>query len=140
MRKSILYTLFGFGRLPKKVRFNLEGEGIVLVDEGLRGSITLRKFRAPGRFHSYRKSGCVGSLVVTEQRFAAFAFRQPVVDVPLNDPHLALLELSVPRKDLLRVKFDAGAFNTDWSGSVECRFSTSLADEVVEKLTAAISE
>ena len=36
MRKSLLYKLFGFGRIPKEALPTLEFEGIVLLDEGLR--------------------------------------------------------------------------------------------------------
>ena len=43
----------------------------MLLDEGIPGSVTLRKFRAPGRIHGYKKTFFAGSLVVTGQRFAA---------------------------------------------------------------------
>ena len=45
--KSILYRLFGFGKLPKKFAGTLETEGIVLIDVGIIGSVTMRNFRAP---------------------------------------------------------------------------------------------
>ena len=53
MRKSLLYTLFRLGRVPREALSVLESEGIVVLEEGLRGSVTLRNFRAPGRYHSY---------------------------------------------------------------------------------------
>jgi len=135
VRKSIFYSLFGLGKLPKVMAPTLRGEGIVLLDEGVRGSVTLRKFRAPGRIHSYRKSAFAGSIVITELRFAAFALWRPLINVPLDDERLELLELSVPREGLLCVKFDAGAFLDDWKGSVECRFSTSSARMFLSRLS-----
>ena len=135
MRKSIFYSLFGLGKLPKAMTPILQGEGIVLLDEGVGGSVTLRKFRAPGRIHSYRKSAFVGSIVVTELRFAAFALSRPLINVPVDDERLKLLELSVPREGLLCVKFDAGAFHEGWKGSVECRFSTSNARLYLSRLS-----
>jgi hypothetical protein len=134
MRKSILYTLFHMGRLPKGMRQILEAEGIVLLDEGIPGSVTLRRFRAPGRIHGYRKTFFAGSLVVTGLRFAAFSFSRPIINVPLRDPRLNLLDKKVDPKKALIVTFDANSFHEDWKGSVECRFVTSVAHMLVQRL------
>ncbi|MCF8128334.1 MAG: hypothetical protein K9N10_07445 [Deltaproteobacteria bacterium] len=135
MRKSILYTLFGMGRLPKGMAPILQGEGIVLLDEGIPGSVTLRNFRAPGRIHGYKKTLFAGSLVVTGLRFAAFSFSRPVVNVPLRDPRLDFLDIRVDRKEALIVKFDAHSFHEEWNGTVECRFASSIADSFAERLS-----
>lgn len=134
MGKSIFYSLFGFGKLPTAMAPILRSEGIVLLDEGVKGSVTLRKFRAPGRFHSYKNSRFAGSVVFTELRFAAFAFSRPIINVPVNDDRLNLLDLSVPKEGVLRIKFDAGAFHQGWQGSVECRFATPSARLFLERL------
>jgi len=135
MRKSILYTFFRMGRLPKGMAQTLQGEGIVLLDEGIPGSITLRNFRAPGRIHGYKKTLFAGSLVVTELRFAACSFSRPVVNVLLGDPRLNLLDIKVGRRKALIVKFDAHSFHDGWKGTVECRFASSVADMFVEQLS-----
>ncbi len=134
MGKSILHRLFGLGKLPKKMVPILEQEGIVLFDEGISGSICLRRFRAPGRIHSFKRAGFVGSVVLTQLRFAAFSFSRPVINVPRNDKRLSLLELSLPKDGLLCVKFNAGDFHDGWSGSVECRFHTPLAQRLVASI------
>ncbi|MCG6879363.1 MAG: hypothetical protein LJE96_09490 [Deltaproteobacteria bacterium] len=138
MRKSILYTLFRMGRLPKDMAQILEGEGIVLLDEGIPGSITLRNFRAPGRIHGYKKTLFAGSLVVTELRFAAFAFSRPMVNVPLGDPKLNLLDITIDRRKALMVKFDAHRFHEEWKGTVELRFASSVAHMFVERLSGSV--
>lgn len=112
----------------------LQSEGIILLDEGLKGSVTLRKFRAPGRYHNYKKSVFAGSIVITELRFAAFSFSRPIINVPMKDDRLNLLDLSVPKEGVLRAKFNAGAFHQGWKGSVECRFATPSARLFVERL------
>jgi hypothetical protein len=137
MAKSILYRLFGLGKFPKAMVPILEGEGIVLEDQGVSGSVTFRKFRAPGRIYSYRKSGFVGSLVLTNLRFAAFAFSKPLVNLPLEKDKLGLLELSVPKRNKFLVRFNAGDFHEGSKGTIECRFSTELADVFLEKLKSA---
>ncbi len=134
MGKSIFYRLFGFGKLPKAMIPILESEGIILEDQGVWGSMTYRKFRAPGRIYNYRKSGIVGSLVITNRRFAAFAFSKPLVNLPLESDQLGLLALSVPRKNNFLVKFSAADFHEDRKGTIECRFKTELAEIFLEVL------
>jgi hypothetical protein len=134
VRKSFLYTLFKLGRVPQKALPALEAESIVLLDEGLRASVTFRNFRAPGRFHTYKSSAFAGSLVLTEQRFAGFAFSKPVINVGLHDDRLRALEISVPRDGVLSVHFDPSVFDLQSSGSVEFRFRTEKALLFLERL------
>ncbi len=139
MAKSILYRLFGIGKFPKTMVPTLQKEGIVFEDQGLSGSVIFRKFRAPGRRYSYRKSGFVGSLVITNLRFAAFAFSKPLVNLPLKKDKLDLLKLSVPKKNKFCMTFNAGDFHEGWKGTVECRFTTDFADIFFEKLKIHLS-
>lgn len=137
MGKSIFYSLFGLGKLPKAMVPILRSEGIIIMDEGVKGTVTLRKFRAPGRFHSYKKSGFAGSIVITALRFAAFTFSRPIINIPINDEKIKLLDLSIPKEGILFVKFDAGAFHESWKGSVECEFVTPCAGLFLEKLKSS---
>jgi hypothetical protein len=134
MRKSIFYRLFGLGKFPKSMVPILESEGMVLEEQGVSGSVTFRRFRAPCRFYSYRKSSFIGSLVITSQRFAAFAFSKPLINLSLEKAKLGLLTLSVPKRNHFLVKFDAEDFHDDWRGKIECRFSTELAALFLERL------
>ena len=134
MGRNIFYRLFGLGKFPKEMVPILEREGIYLEDQGVSGSVTFRKFRAPGRIYSYRRSGFVGSLVLTRLRFAAFAFSKPLVNLPLEKGKLSLLALSVPKSNKFLVKFNAGDFHEGWKGRIECRFSTELAQMFFERL------
>lgn len=133
MSQTLLYRLFGLGRPPKAMKPTLEGEGIVLVDEGIGGSITFRDFRAPGRRYRHRKSWFTGSLVVTEVRFAAYGFSRPLINVPLERSYLAKLDGAVEHDGtVLRVAFESGDFHDDWSGGIECRFRTAKAPLFME--------
>ena len=137
MRKSLLYRLFKLGRVPQKALPALQSEGIVLLEEGLRASVMLKNFRAPGRYHHYKGSFFAGSLVLTEQRFAAFAFSKPMVNIPLHDDRLRALELSVPRDGLLQIEFDPSVFDLQASGSVRLRYRTANAMTYLERLQSA---
>jgi hypothetical protein len=131
MAKSLLYRLFGVGRIPKLVGDRLRIEGVVVADEGIPGSVTYRDFRAPGRYSSYRKQAFVGSVVVTNIRLVALMSSRFAVDVPFNDERIRGLQITRDR-DRLVIAFDASLFHDDWSGTIEYRYQTSKAAEVIK--------
>ncbi len=98
--------------------------------------MSLRDFRKPGRYSSYRRNWFAGSIVITEHRVAGFAFSQSVIDVPLSSPAMAELHCSVERGGRLCIEFDVGRFHEGWSGRSEVRFKTPLAAHFVEHLAA----
>jgi hypothetical protein len=136
MGKTLLYRLFGLGKVPRGILPNLEREGIVLLDEGISGSVTFRNFRAPGRRHSWKRSWFTGSLVLTGKRLAAFAFSKTIIDVSLDDDRINELRFSLDGETTLCVLFDPSAFHEDWSGTLEFRFSTPLARLFLERFGA----
>lgn len=133
MGKTLAYQLFGLGKVPKKYAPAFEREGVVLFDEGIRGSVTLKRFKSPGRWHSWKRTWFSGCLALTEKTFAAFALTRPVIFVPRDDERLRELRCSIERGKLL-VVFDASLFNEQWSGTVECRFKTEKAQLFLEQL------
>lgn len=136
MAKSLLHRLFGIGSVPGSQLPALREEGLVLVEEGIRGSVTYLNYRAPGRYSWRRRSWFVGSLVVTQQRFAAFAFSRPIVNVPLKAEYLAKIRCELESDSRLLITFDAGAFNAAASGTVECRFVTPKARLFIDQIGA----
>ena len=135
--KTLLYRLFGWGKIPKRLRPVLEGEGIALVDEGIGGSVTMRNFRAPGRRYSWRRTWFSGSLVLTEKRFWAFAFSKPLISVPLDDDSMAQLHCGLLDNGNLGIRFDVAAFHDGWKGTIECRFATDRASIFLDKVLAS---
>ncbi|MCP4540887.1 MAG: hypothetical protein GY832_27440 [Chloroflexi bacterium] len=134
MKKTLLHRIFGWGRIPKQYAPTLHDEGIVLIDEGIGGSITFKKFRAPGQYHSWKRSWFTGCIVLTEQTFAAFALIKPLVYVSLDHENISELLCTIEESDTLLIKYDASAFNEKWSGTIECRFKTSKAQMFIERL------
>jgi hypothetical protein len=131
LAKSLLYRLFGVGRIPKLVGDRLRMEGVVVADEGIPGSITYRDFRAPGRYSSWRKQAFIGSVVVTNIRLVALMYSRFAVDVPFTDERIRRLQLSRER-DRLVIAFDASLFHDDWSGTIEYRYQTSQAADIIK--------
>ncbi len=134
MGKSILYNLFGIGKLPKQFASDIRNEIVVLMDEGLGGSIILKNFRAPGRYSGWKRSWFTGCVVLTEQRFAAFAFGRPLINIPATAEYLNKLHYTAENSGTLHVSFDASAFHENRSGLIECRFKTPLAERFVAHL------
>ncbi|HEY8562303.1 MAG TPA: hypothetical protein VIL74_18145 [Pyrinomonadaceae bacterium] len=134
MSKTILHRLFGFGRIPAQYAPALSAEGVILSDEGIKGTVTFRDFRAPGRYANWKRQWFTASIVLTNERLRAFRHSSQIVDVPLADPRFRRLDFSVEEKTTLLVAFDAALFHDDWSGGIEYRFATPFAEEFRFKL------
>jgi hypothetical protein len=134
MKKTLLHRIFGWGKIPKRYAPTLHNEGIILLDEGIGGSVTFKRFKAPGRYHSWKRSWFTGCIVLTERTFAAFAFIKPLIYVPLDHENISELHCTIEGSDTLLVKYDASAFNEKWSGTIECRFKTSKVQMFLERL------
>ena len=113
----------------------LQPEGIVLFEEDVKGSMTFRNFRSPGRYSNWRKVLITSLVVLTGKRLLALKGSSPIIDVPLTDERLRRMEFSVEGEKTLLVAFDANLFQPDWSGAIEYRFKTANAREFLQKLS-----
>ncbi len=134
MAKTLLYHLFGVGKMPAQWRTTIESEGVILFDEGIGGSITYRDFSAPGRRSLWRKVAFSGSIALTKTRLLALHYASPAITVPLDDPRLKQMKFSVEGGDKLLVAFNANLFHNDWSGTIEYRFRTEQAAAFLKSL------
>jgi hypothetical protein len=126
--------LLGSGRFPEGLRAELQAEHAEVLEEGLRGSITYRGYRAPGRRYSFRKVAVSGAIALTQRRLVVRVGRGQEVDLALDDARLSALRATLDEPDRLCLAFDAGAFRDDRSGTVELRLTTARAGRVVELL------
>ncbi len=135
MAKTLLYRLFGVGKIPAQVRATIESEGVVLIEEGIRGTVTYRDFRSPGRIASWKKSAFSGAIALTRTRLLAMQFSNPVINVPLDDDRLQQVQFSIEGEDRLLIAFNANLFHNDWSGTLEYRFRTPQAPAFLKRLS-----
>ncbi|OHV29683.1 hypothetical protein CC117_28825 [Parafrankia colletiae] len=126
--------LLGAGQLPAPLRDALEAEKLVLLAEGLPGSITYRHYRAPGQRSNWRKEAVTGAIAVTAIRLVVWAGRGKNIDVPLSGPFLAAIDVGLESPDQVRFAYDAGKFSPVRSGTVEVRLRTPRAADVVALL------
>lgn len=134
MAKTLLYRLFGIGKIPEQFMATLRAEGILALDEGIKGSITYRDFRAPGKYSAWRRQWFRGSIVLTQARLVSLLSLSAAIDVPLTDERIRSMRFSVEKEGTLLVSFDPSLFYPGWSGTMEYRFRTSEAPAFLEKL------
>ncbi len=127
----------GNGKLDPAVRAALESEGLVLVEEGLRGSVRYRRFRAPGRRHHGKVTGERLALAISEERFVVYcrSGSTELVDTPFSDPRLGILDVSLQGDDVVAIRIDYDrAGIPEVRGEVTILARTPNAAMVVEQL------
>jgi hypothetical protein len=138
MGKNWAYKLFRVGRIPDQLKAQLDGEGILLQEEGISGSTTYRNFHRPGAYAGWRRVWYSASLTITRTRVVGLAGSRLIINVPLTDARLRRLNISLEKDDVLLVAFDAALFHHDWSGTIEYRFRTPQAQAFLAMLPARI--
>jgi hypothetical protein len=138
MAKALFYRLFGLGKIPERFMSPLRSEGILAFDEGIKGSITYRDFRAPGKYSSWRRQWFNGGIILTQVRLVSLISLSQAIDVPLTDERIRSMRFSVEKAGTLLIAFDPGLFHPGWSGAMEYRFRTEEAEVFVEKLRERI--
>jgi hypothetical protein len=132
---KLLYRLFGFGKIPEPLRSQLQAEGIVLLDEAIKGSVTYRDFVAPGKRDLWRRQWYVASIALTKVRLLALRGNAPIINVPVADERIRAMRYSLEKRGaVLCIAFDAGLFHDNWSGTVEYRFGTPEAQSFLNLL------
>jgi hypothetical protein len=126
----------GNGTIAPELRAALESEGLVLIEEGLRGSVRYTRFRAPGRYHHGKVMPERIGLAISEERFVAYCRSGTVklIDTAFSDPRLGMLDVSLDGEDAvaMRVDYDrAGVPKV--SGQITIRATTPNAALVVEQ-------
>ncbi len=141
MAKSFLYHFFGFGKIPKRYRGEMEKEGVILQDEGLTIVVRYRNFRAPYVYYGRKISLVMGSVVLTKSSFACFRGNivPPVFHVPIAHESFNAFDFSLDKKARLQVVIDAPAFQEGWKGTIDCRIPCENAGKFLRALTNAKS-
>jgi hypothetical protein len=133
--------LLGTGKLKPDLVQELEAEGLVLIEEGCRGSIRYTHFKAPGkRFHG-KITGERIALGISEERFVVYcrSGRAELIDSRFSEPRLRELELSVEGSDRVVILVDyARMGEPSVEGKIAIRAQTPRATEIVDQLRRRI--
>ena len=136
--KTIGHRLFRLGSVPSRRRGALEVEGIRLLEEGIRVTITYRDYRAPGKRFGWKRSVGSGAIVVTRTRLLVLYYRWPILDLPLGDVRLGALDIDAS-SDRLSISFDAHDLDDARSGRVEIQLRSIRAADIVALTRSAVA-
>jgi hypothetical protein len=131
----------GDGKLDPELRAALQSEGLVLLEEGLHGSVRYRRFRAPGRRHHGKVTGERLALAISEKRFVVYcrSGTTRLIDSPLSDPRLSILEVSLERDDRISLRIDYDRAGVpEVTGEITIVLGTPNAATIVEQLRARL--
>ena len=100
--------LLGDGTLTPEMKDALAAEGLVLVEEGLGGSVRYKRFRAPGRYHHGKITAQCMGLGVSEKRFVVYARsgRVKLIDSEYANPRLEAMDISPKDDDGIAFRID----------------------------------
>ena len=137
--KTIWHRLFGVGRLPEPVRAQLQQEGGLVLDEGIRCCLHNPYLRTPTKIrHGYRRR-FTGAVALTNVRIMAFEHSQRCINVPFTDERFRKLRFAQEGADTLVVEFDPALFHPDWTGLMIFRFQTPYAPQLLQHLRAKLA-
>jgi hypothetical protein len=134
MKKTLLYRFFGIGKIPASYGSAISAEGVILSDEGIKGTVTYLNFRSPQRYSNWKRQWYTAAIALTDTRLLGFRYSSPIINIPLTDARFRQLNFSVENDSTLLVAFDASLFHDDWSGNIEYRFQTEFAQAFLDKL------
>ena len=133
--------LLGKGTLKPSLRAELESEGVVLIEEGLVGSIRYSHFKAPGkRFNGKITGECFG-LGISERRLAVYcrSGRVKLIDQPFTEPRLSAVDVSLDGEDRVALLIDYDRAEVPRvSGQMTIRARTPNAARVVDELNSRL--
>jgi hypothetical protein len=135
--------LLGNGTLKPELRAALESEGLVLLEEGVLGSIRYHHFKAPGKRSHGKVTGQCFGLGLSEKRLALYcrSGRSRLIDTPLTEPRLQAFELSLDGDDRLVLGIDFDRIDDPKiSGQMTIHMRTPNARRVLEHISARIPQ
>jgi hypothetical protein len=122
--KTILYKLFGIGKIHEPVLSKLKSEEIIASDEGIKSTITYKNFRAPGRYSNWKRRWMTGAIALTKKRLILQQYSQPVINIELTDARFKQIKVSLETEDTLLFEFSPDLFLEYSSGEIEWRCRT----------------
>ena len=132
--------LMGGGSFSDSLRAELTAEGLDQEEEGIRGTVTYRDYRAPHRRSKWRRQWIRAALAITDRRLLVAIRGRPFVDVPWDDPGLERMEVSVGDDDRLLMAFDPALFDERSSGRIELRLRTVHPRLALEQIRARMPD
>jgi hypothetical protein len=127
MKKAISYRLFGFGAVPRQLLPVLEQEGIIVIDEGMKGCLIAKHIDGPKKRYRKRSECFSACLALTKERIVCYTYWKRQINISTKDPKIAELYVDAPREQKLSISFESSIFREGWEGVMEFCFHTEKA-------------
>jgi hypothetical protein len=128
--------LLGTGTLRPQLRAELEAEGLVLLEEGLRATLHYKHFKAPGRRHHGKVTPQRVAVAVSEERLVVYASsgRVKLADTPFAsaDWDKVAVDAADGRVEIV-VDYDRDD-DPKVSGEIQIRIHTPNADAIAHEV------
>jgi hypothetical protein len=133
----------GDGTFKPELRAALEAEGLVLVEEGLSGSLRYDRFRAPGRYHNGKIVPETIALAISQKRLVVFcrSGRVKLVNSEWTSPQIKLVEPAIDDKGrlTLRIDYDRATDMAKVKGQITIRMHTDNAAAILAEIERRLS-
>ena len=133
--------LLGNGTLAPELRQELESEGLVLIEEGLGGSLRYHRYRAPCKYFNGKITPQRIGLGISRKRFVAYcrSGKVDLVDSAFSSPRLGMVDVSLrdDKRVAILVDYDRGDV-PNVSGQVTIVARTPNAPAIVDELRTRI--
>jgi hypothetical protein len=123
--------------LRPQLRAALEDEGLILIEEGLSGSVRYKKFRAPGKYFDGKVVPQTMCLAISQKRLAVYGHsgRVKLVDSAFDNPRMGMLDISLQDEGRLAIVVDYDQGDVPKiSGQVTIVVKSPNAAAIVEEL------
>ena len=126
--------LLGGGKLKPELREAIESEGLVLIEEGLSGSVRYTHFKAPGKRFNGKVTPMRMGIGISEDRCVVYG-RAQLVDSKFTAPNWDWVDIGVHDENKVSfvVDYDRGD-EKNISGQIEIQAKTPNAARIVEEL------
>jgi hypothetical protein len=132
----------GSGKLTPQLWEELATEGLVLLEEGLPGSVRYTHFKAPGRRMHGKVTPERMALGISRERFVVYckSGRAKLADSEFTSPNLRGVGVSLDDDDKVVITIDYDKLDVDRvSGRVALHVRTPNARRIAEELRARIA-
>ena len=136
--KTWRYRLLRIGGLPRRDRRRLADEGIVVLEEGIRTTVTWRNVRLPGRRIAWRKQCFSAALVITQRRATAVAGWIRLLDVSKDDVRARAIVVTVDDRGRMHVTIDASILHSKGRGTIDYVFAVDSSYSAADALRSVL--
>jgi hypothetical protein len=109
------------------------------MNERMNGSVTFCHWKTPNRRRTYSAGSLSWKFGRHGPAHCWIAYQKRQVTVRFTDERIREMEFSVDN-EFLKINLDAGLFQPIWSGTIEYKFKTAVAQTLVTRIQARIEQ